>query len=163
MTALSYLTRNIDVRRHCIVSYGKFENSKVNIFFYLLTLKSPNFESGKYVRLMLRLGYAQNSSYLMRNSSWRFFLLIKLFFFLSLSYWVGSVQYVFHQVVIKIRQLFWRSAARLTSTLLETEVGILTTANAAEFNSLACLPKGGGARKNIFCTPILCLTFTNIA
>jgi hypothetical protein len=35
---------------------------------------------------------------------------------------VKSVQYVFHHVVIKIRQLFLRPAACLTSTLLETGV-----------------------------------------
>jgi hypothetical protein len=33
-----------------------------------------------------------------------------------------SVQHVFHHVVIKIRQLFLRPAACLTSTLLETGV-----------------------------------------
>jgi hypothetical protein len=36
---------------------------------------------------------------------------------------VGSVQHVFHDVVIKIRQLFLQPAACLTSTLLETGVG----------------------------------------
>jgi hypothetical protein len=36
---------------------------------------------------------------------------------------VGSVQHVFHHVVIKIRQLFLRPAACLTSILLETGVG----------------------------------------
>jgi hypothetical protein len=36
---------------------------------------------------------------------------------------VASVQHVFHHVAIKIRQLFLRLAACLTSTLLETGVG----------------------------------------
>jgi hypothetical protein len=36
---------------------------------------------------------------------------------------VGSVQHVFHHVVIKIRQLFLRRAACMTSTLHETGVG----------------------------------------
>jgi hypothetical protein len=42
--------------------------------------------------------------------------------FLLLSQ-VGSVQHVFHHVVIKIRQFFLRLAACLTSTLFETKVG----------------------------------------
>jgi hypothetical protein len=36
---------------------------------------------------------------------------------------VGSIQHVFHHVVIKIRQLFLRPSFCLTSTLLETGVG----------------------------------------
>jgi hypothetical protein len=43
-------------------------------------------------------------------------------FLLTLSQQVGSVQHVFHHVVIKVRQLFLRPAACLTSTLLETGV-----------------------------------------
>jgi hypothetical protein len=38
---------------------------------------------------------------------------------------VGSVQHVFHHVVIKIRQLFLRPAACLTSTLLETGINVI--------------------------------------
>jgi hypothetical protein len=45
------------------------------------------------------------------------------FFLLPLSLSVGSVQHVFHHVVINIRQLFLRPAACLTSPLLETGVG----------------------------------------
>jgi hypothetical protein len=40
---------------------------------------------------------------------------------------VGSVQQDFHHVVIKIRQLFLRPAACLTSTLLEAGVGDFVT------------------------------------
>jgi hypothetical protein len=36
---------------------------------------------------------------------------------------MGSVQHVFHHVVIKIQQLFLRSAACLTTIRLEIEVG----------------------------------------
>jgi hypothetical protein len=43
-------------------------------------------------------------------------------FFLPLSHYVGSVQHVFHHVVVKIRHLFLRPAACLTSALLETGV-----------------------------------------
>jgi hypothetical protein len=48
----------------------------------------------------------------------------------------------FHNVVIKIRQLFLRPAVCLTSTLLESGA----TANAAGTNGLTCLPKHEGAR-----------------
>jgi hypothetical protein len=70
----------------------------------------------------------------------------------------------FHHVVIKIRQLFLRPAACLTSTLLELE-RVLTTANAARANDLTCLPKHGGARDNKFLvinqmTDQCCLTST---
>jgi hypothetical protein len=69
---------------------------------------------------------------------------ITFFFFLPLSHKVGSVQHVFHHIVIKIRQLFLRPAVCLTSTLKLEQV--LTTANAAGNNGLTCLPKHGGSR-----------------
>jgi hypothetical protein len=52
---------------------------------------------------------------------------------------VGSVQHVFHHVVIKIRQLFLRFAACLTLTLLETGAG----ANDHETNEIIYLSIGG--------------------
>jgi hypothetical protein len=51
---------------------------------------------------------------------WLCKLLLSIFFFLPLSHKVGTVQHVFHHVVIKIR---FFTTGRLTSTLLETGVG----------------------------------------
>jgi hypothetical protein len=51
----------------------------------------------------------------------------------------------FHDVVIKIRQLFSRPAACLR--------WVQITANAAETNGLTCLPKHGGDRGNNFDHP----------
>jgi hypothetical protein len=62
----------------------------------------------------------------------------------------------------KIRQLFLRPAACLTSTVLELE-WVLTTKNAAGTNSLTCLPNHGGARDNKFWSPIRRLIYTNVA
>jgi hypothetical protein len=64
---------------------------------------------------------------------------------------VESVQRVFHHVMIKIRKLFLRSAACLTSTLLETGVGA-NDCNCSCTNSLTCLPKHGGIRGHILVT-----------
>jgi hypothetical protein len=91
-----------------------------------------------------------------------FFLKWKNFFsFLPTISRVGAK--CFHHVMIKIRQLFLRPAACLTSTHLETTVGVLTTADAAGTNGLTCLPKHGRARDNKFWSPILWLTFENVA
>jgi hypothetical protein len=72
---------------------------------------------------------------------------------------VGSVQHVFHHVVIKIRQLFLRRAACMTSTLHETGVG----ANDCKCSRdcLTYLPNKGVWPK--FWSPILWLTFVNVA
>jgi hypothetical protein len=73
---------------------------------------------------------------------------LSLIFLIPLS-GVGTT--CFHHVMIKIRQLFLRPAACLTSTLLET--GVATNANAAKTNGLICLPKHGGAGDNKFWSP----------
>jgi hypothetical protein len=54
----------------------------------------------------------------------------------------GGVQHVFYHVVIKIRQLFLRPAACLTSTLLEIGVGA-NHCKCNRENGLTCLPKHG--------------------
>jgi hypothetical protein len=65
---------------------------------------------------------------------------------------------MFHHVVIKIRHLFLRPAAYLTSTHLETGVDA-SDCNTAGTNSLTCL--NGGARDNKFWSPIQWLTATS--
>jgi hypothetical protein len=61
-----------------------------------------------------------------------------------------------HHVVIKIRRFFLQPAACLMSTLLETGVCA---------NDCKCSRDGmhGGARGNKFWSPILRLTFANVA
>jgi hypothetical protein len=71
---------------------------------------------------------------------------------------MGSVQCVFHHDRIKIRQLFLRPVACLSSTLLRNVVGI----NHCEYtrDGLTCLPNHGDYK---FWPPIRWSIFANVA